>query len=77
MIYSTGRVGSTICIVFSMFAMAPAPALANQPPKVVLIVADDLGWSDLGCYGSDLHETPYLDRLAAESVRFTDAYSQP
>jgi arylsulfatase A-like enzyme len=42
---------------------------------VVLILADDLGWTDLACYGSDLHETPYLDRLAGEGIRFTQAYS--
>ncbi len=44
-------------------------------PNVVVIVADDLGWSDLGCYGADLHETPNLNRLASQSVRFTDAYA--
>ncbi len=41
---------------------SPPPA----PPNVVFILADDLGWSDLGCYGADLHETPHLDRLARE-----------
>lgn len=46
-----------------------------QRPNVVVIVADDLGWSDLGCYGADLHETPNLNRLASQSVRFTDAYA--
>jgi len=43
--------------------------------NVVLIVVDDLGWSDLGCYGADLHETPNVDRLAADGMRFTDAYA--
>ncbi|MGD9647523.1 MAG: sulfatase [Pirellulales bacterium] len=42
-------------------------------PNIVFILADDLGWADLGCYGADLHETPHLDRLAAESLRFTQA----
>jgi hypothetical protein len=51
---------------------AGAPA---DKPNIILILADDLGWSDLGCYGADLHETPYLDRLAQEGVRFTDAYA--
>jgi len=41
----------------------------------VVILADDLGWADLGCYGADLHLTPRLDRFAAESVRFTQAYA--
>jgi arylsulfatase A-like enzyme len=39
------------------------------------MLADDLGWTDLACYGSDLHETPHLDRLAADGMRFTQAYS--
>lgn len=43
--------------------------------NVVLIVADDLGMTDLGCYGSKFYETPNLDRLAASGTRFTQAYS--
>jgi arylsulfatase A len=54
-----------------------ASALGGERPNIVLILADDLGWSDLGCYGADLHETPHLDRLAAEGVRFTQAYAMP
>ncbi len=53
---------------------AVAIAAVGAKPNIVLILADDLGWSDLGCYGADLHETPRLDRLARESVRFTQAY---
>ena len=49
-------------------------ALGKQP-NVVLILADDLGWTGLGCYGSDLHETPRIDGLAAKGVRFTEAYA--
>lgn len=49
----------------------------DRAPNMVLILADDLGWADLGCYGADLLETPNLDRLAADSVRFTDAYAMP
>jgi arylsulfatase A-like enzyme len=41
----------------------------------VLILVDDLGWTDLGCFGSDFYETPAIDRLAAEGMRFTNAYS--
>lgn len=48
---------------------------AETKPNVLLIVADDLGWTDLGCYGSTFYETPHLDRLANEGVRFTDAYA--
>lgn len=48
---------------------------AEAKPNIVLILADDLGWSDLGCYGADLHKTPHLDRLAQQGVRFTNAYA--
>ena len=48
---------------------------AERPLNVVFFLVDDLGWSDVGCYGSDFHETPNIDRLADEGVRFTDAYS--
>lgn len=48
---------------------------SSSRPNIVLILADDLGWSDLGCYGADLHETPHLDKLAQQGVRFTDAYA--
>ena len=50
-------------------------AAAEPKPNVVFIVADDLGWADLGCYGSKYHKTPNLDRLAADGVRFTQAYA--
>ena len=43
--------------------------------NIVIILADDLGWKDLGCYGSEFYETPHLDRLAHEGMRFTDAYA--
>jgi arylsulfatase A-like enzyme len=50
---------------------------AGRPPNLLLVVIDDLGWSDLGCYGADLHETPNLDRLAEQGGRFTAAYASP
>ena len=47
----------------------------DRRPNLVLIVADDLGWRDLGCYGCSFYETPNLDCLAREGTRFTDAYA--
>jgi len=52
-----------------------AAAEGTKRPNIVFIVIDDLGWSDLGCYGSTFHETPHLDALADRSVRFTHAYA--
>jgi arylsulfatase A-like enzyme len=46
-----------------------------QKPNIVFILVDDLGQRDLGCYGSTFYETPNVDRLAKEGVRFTDAYA--
>jgi arylsulfatase A-like enzyme len=60
-------------------ALVAAPGLRGQAaeprPNVVLILIDDLGYGDLGCYGSTKHRTPHLDRLAAEGLRFTDFHS--
>ena len=50
-------------------------AKENRQPNVVFFLVDDLGWSDVGCYGSSFYETPNIDRLAVEGVRFTDAYA--
>lgn len=48
---------------------------AERRPNFVFILADDLGWSDLGAFGSTFYETPHCDRLAAEGMRFTSAYA--
>jgi arylsulfatase A-like enzyme len=50
-------------------------AAVPNKPNIVLILADDLGWTDLGCYGSDLYATPHIDRLAREGMKFTQNYS--
>jgi len=55
--------------------LASPPASAGEAPNVILILADDLGWSDLGCYGNPWFETPHLDRLARDGMRFTAAYA--
>ena len=44
-----------------------------KQPNVIFVLADDLGWRDLGCYGSDLYETPNLDALAEEGINFETA----
>ncbi|HOX39922.1 MAG TPA: sulfatase [Candidatus Brocadiia bacterium] len=52
-----------------------AAAQEHKPTNIVFILADDLGWRDLGCFGSSFYETPNLDRLASEGMRFTNAYA--
>jgi len=64
-------VASVPCLVS---AVSRAPA-ADHKPNIVFILADDLGWAELGCYGNEFNETPNLDRLAREGMRFTDAYA--
>ncbi|MCA9149832.1 MAG: sulfatase [Planctomycetales bacterium] len=58
------------CIILAMARCATA-----APPNFVLIVADDLGYGDLGCYGNMRNRTPHLDRLAQSGLRFTDFHS--
>lgn len=48
---------------------------AAAGPNIVLVFIDDLGWSDVGCYGNDFIETPHIDGLAREGLRFTDFYA--
>lgn len=64
----------------ALLALLAAGGAAGAPqaegkPNFVLLLADDLGWADLGCMGNRLYETPHLDRLAAGGIRFTQAYS--
>ena len=56
-------------------AGALAAADAKRRPHIVFILADDLGWAELGSYGNQFNETPHLDQLAKEGLRFTQAYA--
>ena len=63
-------------LILSVILALPAPAQdTSSRPNVVLLVADDLGWNDLGCTGSTFYETPNLDRLASQGLRFENAYA--
>ena len=56
-------------------ALLSSAAAADTPPNIVFILADDLGYADLSCYGRREYRTPNIDRLAAEGLRFTQAYA--
>ncbi len=56
-------------------ATACAASAAEQAPNIVFIMADDLGWQELGCYGQKKIQTPHIDQLAGEGMRLTQYYS--
>ena len=64
-----------ILLCFILIRCAHDNNQLSKKPNVVFILVDDLGWKDLGCYGSSFYETPNIDLLASQSYRFTNAYS--
>jgi arylsulfatase A len=62
-------------LLFVSLQLMVAAAPAGVRPNVILVVIDDMGWADLGCYGSKFHKTPNIDRLASGGVRFTNGYA--
>jgi arylsulfatase A-like enzyme len=63
------------CLAASAPTNAAAPSSSRPLPNIVFILADDLGYGDLGCYGQTKIKTPNIDKLAAEGIRFTDCYA--
>src|SRR3546814_18229950 len=64
-----------ICLLHTVPAFSGTHAVDGDRPNILIILADDLGWGDLGCYGNDQVVTPHLDRLAREGMRFTQPYA--
>ena len=63
-------------LALAAFGCEPTPPdLPARPPNIVFILIDDLGWADLPAYGNAFHETPQIDRLAAQGMLFTNAYA--
>ena len=60
-----------------LLALATSAFAQGAKPNMILILADDLGWADLGCYGNKFNETPNIDRLARQGLRFTQFYAGP
>lgn len=73
--------GLTTLLSSGLLALAPLTAATDKAaqaphkPNVILILLDDFGYTDLACYGSRFYETPNIDRLASQGIRFTDAYA--
>jgi arylsulfatase len=62
-------------LLFAALLLLMTTAAAAEQPNIIFLLADDLGWRDLGCYGQAKIRTPHLDQLATEGMRFTQAYS--
>src|SRR6478672_7668179 len=61
--------------VLCSLTAAAAPSDGKKPPNVIVILSDDVGWGDVGCYGATKIKTPSLDALARDGMRFTDAHA--
>jgi arylsulfatase A-like enzyme len=73
-----GSMIHTISVMLPLIAAVPSVTVASDsPPNVVIFLADDLGWADVGFHGEEVIETPSLDRLAAEGVQLDRFYSTP
>jgi arylsulfatase A len=68
-------VASTVLTGCRPASISAMPSAAERPPNILLIMIDDLGWTDLHCQGNNRLETPNIDRLATQGMRFTDGYA--
>ena len=66
---------TSLILLASLLGSLAIGAEKRPTPNIVFFLVDDLGWADVGCYGSTFHETPNIDRLAKEAMRFDNAYS--
>src|SRR6188472_1481029 len=64
-----------VAALYCILSVGPLAAAEKRPPNILVFLVDDLGATDLGCFGSTFYETPNVDRLAARGMRFTAAYS--
>lgn len=72
LIQALSRLGALSCL---LCLSEPSSSAQDSQPNIIFIMADDLGYGDLGCYGQKLIQTPNIDRLATEGIRFAQAYA--
>lgn len=70
-----GKVFAAVGACLIVLTSAVTARAAARRPNVVFVLIDDLGWRDVGCFGSTFYETPHIDRLAAGGIKFTNAYA--
>ena len=61
--------------IISIISISSFGQIISEKSNIIFFLVDDLGWTDLSCYGSSFYETPNIDKLAEEGVKFTNAYS--
>lgn len=66
-----------IVLLSASLALPQCVSAKSDKPNILFFLIDDMGWKDLGCYGGNFIETPVADKLAADGIRFTNAYSSP
>lgn len=67
----------SLSLMLSVCFLATSRTAASDPvrPNFVFFLVDDLGWADVGCFGSSFHETPNIDALCASGMKFTNGYA--
>jgi arylsulfatase A-like enzyme len=71
---SKGREFMRLFLSLILFCAPCFSSFGAEKPNIIFFLADDLGWTDLGCYGSSFYESPNIDELASEGMKFTRAY---
>jgi len=64
-----------LMLILPLIVLSGFSVEANKKPNVIFFLVDDMGWMDIGANGSTFYETPNIDKLASEGVRFTQAYA--
>ena len=69
------KLRTALLLVSALVLLGACSKPTTQPPNIVFFLVDDMGYSDVGCFGSDYYETPHIDKLAEEGMKFTSAYA--